>query len=250
MSFTYSRALVEASLRANYSGTDASAPSRSSPTPAPCLWHDKTMDASHLSQYGMTCEPLTDDRGAELLTWLLGDSRVRTSAAQDSEPGSTAPSRDYGARWREWWAKYDQDTYSWRTPQCLLLGGWERFSGTWPRSGSMRAGECFPLPHAERPIGASESGSLPTPSGTSNHGKNHVAGRLDEWGGSSNPWRGTEIGGISSPAFEEWVMGWPVQWTELTAFETDKFRLWRQQHSLNCSALTPTEPSSHNAQDE
>lgn len=30
---------------------------------------------------------------------------------------------------------------------------------------------------------------LPTPSGTSNGGKNHVVGRLDEWGGSSNPWR-------------------------------------------------------------
>jgi len=32
---------------------------------------------------------------------------------------------------------------------------------------------------------------LPTPSGCSNRGKNHVVGRLDEWGGSSNPFRGT-----------------------------------------------------------
>jgi hypothetical protein len=35
------------------------------------------------------------------------------------------------------------------------------------------------------------------------------------------------------PAFEEWVMGWPEQWTELTAFEMGKFQQWQQQHSLS-----------------
>lgn len=60
----------------------------------------------------------------------------------------------------------------------------------------------------------SASGSLPTPSGTSNHGKNHVAGRLDEWGGSSNPFRGTPLGPIHSPRFELWTMGYPAAWRE------------------------------------
>ena len=55
---------------------------------------------------------------------------------------------------------------------------------------------------------------LPTPSGTSNHGKNHVAGRLDEWGGSSNPFRGTSLGRTHSPAFELWIMGLPAAWRE------------------------------------
>lgn len=58
-------------------------------------------------------------------------------------------------------------------------------------------------------------GSLPTPSGTSNHGKNHVAGRLDEWGGSSNPFRGTSLGRVHCPAFELWVMGFPEVWAQL-----------------------------------
>lgn len=66
---------------------------------------------------------------------------------------------------------------------------------------------------------SSETGStglerIPTPSGTSNHGKNHVAGRLDEWGGSSNPWRGTSIGRTHSPAFELSMMGYPDAWQE------------------------------------
>lgn len=59
------------------------------------------------------------------------------------------------------------------------------------------------------------SGSLPTPSGTSNHRKNHVAGRLDEWGGSSNPFRGTSLGRVHCPAFELWVMGYPETWVQL-----------------------------------
>lgn len=59
------------------------------------------------------------------------------------------------------------------------------------------------------------STSLPTPSGTSNHGKNHVAGRLDEWGGSSNPFRGTNLGRLHLPGFELWVMGFPAVWRAL-----------------------------------
>lgn len=66
-----------------------------------------------------------------------------------------------------------------------------------------------------RHTSGSVSGGLPTPSGTSNHGKNHVAGRLDEWGGSSNPFRGTCLGKVHSPSFEAWMMGIPVAWVPL-----------------------------------
>lgn len=69
-----------------------------------------------------------------------------------------------------------------------------------------------------RPISATGCGSLPTPSGTSNHGRNHVAGRLDEWGGSSNPFRRgrtfENLGSVHSPAFELWTMGYPAAWRE------------------------------------
>jgi hypothetical protein len=70
---------------------------------------------------------------------------------------------------------------------------------------------------------------LPTPSGV-NGGKNHTMGRVDEWGGSSNPLRGTVIGSLCSPEFEELVMGWPVTWTELMPLGMDRFRLWLQTH--------------------
>jgi len=58
-------------------------------------------------------------------------------------------------------------------------------------------------------------GLLPTPSGTSNHGKNHVSGRIDEWGGSSNYFRGTPDGNKHLPGFELWTMGFPDAWRQL-----------------------------------
>ena len=74
-------------------------------------------------------------------------------------------------------------------------------------------------------------GGLPTPSGTSNGGKNHVAGRLDEWGGSSNPFRGTEIGRLHLPSFECWMMGLPAAWQQLTPTEMRLSRRARKSSS-------------------
>jgi hypothetical protein len=86
---------------------------------------------------------------------------------------------------------------------------------TW-RHQDMPAGPpSFRLVVSAPPIDVTGNGLLPTPSGTSNHGKNHVAGRIDEWGGSSNYLRGTEAGALHLPAFELWTMGFPAVWRAL-----------------------------------
>ncbi len=79
MSFIYSRALAEAFSQANSSDADASALSSGSPTPKPCLWHDRTTERFPLSRFGMTCAPLTEGYGAALLTWWLAAFPARTS---------------------------------------------------------------------------------------------------------------------------------------------------------------------------
>ena len=38
-------------------------------------------------------------------------------------------------------------------------------------------------------------------------------------------------GGQLNPAWVEWLMGWPIGWTELKPLAMDKFREWQQQHS-------------------
>lgn len=42
-------------------------------------------------------------------------------------------------------------------------------------------------------------------------------------------------GGQLNPAWVEWLMGWPIGWTELKPLEMAKFHEWRQQHSQCCS---------------
>ena len=54
MSYIYSRALVEEFLEANCSDTDASALLNESHTHKPSWWHDKTMEPSRHSRFGMT----------------------------------------------------------------------------------------------------------------------------------------------------------------------------------------------------
>lgn len=40
----------------------------------------------------------------------------------------------------------------------------------------------------------------------------------------------TETHGRLNPQWVEWLMGWPLGWTDLKPLEMDRFREWRQQH--------------------
>lgn len=224
MSWHVSRALVEASSAASCSGSDGepSALSKTIPMPETFSWLGRTVDASKRSRSGVMSAPLTDDLGRTVLTWCLAASRARTSRAPVKAQASKETSRDSGRKWPASLAKYDPASSSWRTRQFSLLGDSEPFSETWPRWGSMRSGESWermPDP-STLPIGANEFGSLlatptanqlspemvrkwpgcaaiqdrakyPTPTALAS-GKQ--SGRLDELGGSGNPYRRTNLG--------------------------------------------------------
>ena len=40
------------------------------------------------------------------------------------------------------------------------------------------------------------------------------------------------IGGQMSPMWVEWLMGWPIGWTDLQPLETDRFRQWCVSHGI------------------
>lgn len=42
---------------------------------------------------------------------------------------------------------------------------------------------------------------------------------------------GETAGGQLNPTWVEWLMGWPLGWTDLKPLAMDKFREWQQQHS-------------------
>ena len=142
MSWHFSQALVEAYSEANSSDGRPSAPLSGKPTPQAYLSPDRMRAFSRLSRFGMTCEPLTDDLGAAVLTWCLAASPAKTSAQPEKAPESTESAAECGRTWRESFARWDRDSSSWRTPQCSLLAGLDVFSETWPQWGMMRAGEC------------------------------------------------------------------------------------------------------------
>lgn len=45
-----------------------------------------------------------------------------------------------------------------------------------------------------------------------------------------------QVGGLLNPEWVEWLMGWPIGWTELPPLETAKFHEWQQQHSIFSAA--------------
>ena len=85
MSWLFSRALVEEYLGENFSDGEQSALSSGNPMPQVYLPPDKTTRFWNLSRYGMTCKPLTEPRGEELLTLFRAGFRARTLVLQEKE---------------------------------------------------------------------------------------------------------------------------------------------------------------------
>ena len=231
---------AEASSGGTSSAGEPSVLSSETPTPQAYLPADRMMDFSRLSRSGMTFAPLTDDRGEDVLTWFLAGFPAKTSPQPGEVQASTASGLDSGERWPASLARYDHDSRSWRTHQYSLLGGLVEFSETWPRWGTMRGGECWAQSMPVRPTSGNGSGLWPTPCASEglDCGTNweslaavdrggRIARRIASTGGPET--RQTTHAQLN-PAWVEWLMGWPIGWTDLEPLATDRFQQWRHSH--------------------
>lgn len=293
MSWLFSQALVEAFSVATCSDGEPSAQLNVMPTQHKFWRNDKTMEFSRLSQFGLTCAALTEDRGEALLTWYRAAFRARTLVQPAPEQGLTALGLGSGRKWPASFARFSPDTSSWRTAQCSLLGGLDEFSATWPRWGLMRNGESFLRPTPALHICASASGFWQTPVADdavertagkwNSRGEPKLSAEVMIWptptaslgtkGGRVTPSKGREggtlieavsarifatppardwrsgkasqatharnsrplseqTGGLLNPMWVEWLMGWPIGWTELRPLAMDRFHEWQRQHSI------------------
>jgi hypothetical protein len=261
MSWLFSQALVAEFLGENFSDGEPSALLSGSPMQQAYLSPDKTTVFSRLSRFGMTFRPLTENRGAELLTSYLAVFPVRTSASQDVEPDLMENVVECGNTWRGWLEKYDPNTSLWRTAQCSFIEDLNESSVTLPRSGMTRDGLLWELPTLERHTNETGSGSWPTPQASDNRPRataNSTARRIKlgkqvsleaavkfwptptahnakEGGFPSEHNRNTptlsaQAGGSLNPTWVEWLMGWPLEWTDLKPLETDRSHSVQQQH--------------------
>ena len=241
MSWHFSRALVEAYSEENSSAGKLCAPLSGSPIPQAFLSPDRMKAFFRLSRFGMTCEPLTEIRGEELLTLYRADFHAKTYPQQDEAQESKESEVECGDIWHESLARYDRATHSWKTLQCSLLEGLDEFSETWPKWGMRRDGQCWEQQTLEQITGGIEYGSsenLPTVVKS-----DHAARRPSKgWAGNDLPSTLWKInGGLENPQkpplklnarYAEWMMGWPQGWTKLVPLETDKFQQWQHSHGI------------------
>jgi hypothetical protein len=261
MSYTYLLEQGEESSAECFSDIPACVLSRSNLTAGACCSPGNGTASCHDSPSGMMSGRSTGDRGAGASMSSAEGSRVRTLASPERGPGSTAIRADYGERWRESFAKWDRDSCSWKTRQLLLLGDLEPFSETWWRWGMMRDGVCWVLPTPVLRTGGNGFGSWATPAATDGKRGGVITAKMTgqslaqmvktpaAWptptkcDGSGGPGRSdkrtgcdnlrTAIGGSLNPPWVEWLMGWPLGWTDLKPSATDKFQQWCDSHGIS-----------------
>jgi hypothetical protein len=263
------------------------------------------MESCQSSQYGMMLQHLTATRGEEKSMSSAGVFPVKTSQQQEKEPGSQENEAVSGQKWPESLAKYDPNTHSWRTHQCLLFEDLTECLAIFPKWGMMHDGELWELTMSAHLIEENESGLQPdginffhTPNTTGLDGGSSSRKALKKRQGMIWPtplscsamaatitpdsvwnenrfqnletivgrsmWptpcasdnrdrghigmpviqrrkeKGKQIGlgqsvsdtsGALNPDWVEWLMGWPIGWTDLKPLEMVRFQSWRQQHS-------------------
>jgi len=164
MSWLFSQALVEEYSEANSLDGEPSVQSNGNLIPQAYCAPDRMTKFSRLSRFGMTYAPLTESRGAELLTLYLEAFPARTLAPLDTGRESPAVDQDSGLKWQGLLGKYDHATRSWKTAQCSLLADLEQCLEIWPRWGLMRDGVSYQQQTLVRHTLERESGLLlPTP---------------------------------------------------------------------------------------
>ena len=256
MSWLFSQVLVEEYLGDICLDGEPSVQLNGNSTQLAYLPQDKMTDFSRLSRFGMMFKPLTESLGEELLMSFQAAFRAKTSLPQEKGQVLTENEAECGEKWQGSFAKLDLSSSLWKTHQCSLIEDWEQFSEIWPTWGSMRNGACWERQTLGLNTTEREFGLLPdnekffhTPTTGSSGGSNSrkaMVKRGVTWptpttgtgggnAGGSGVRRtarenGTYVPSSINPNLQEWLMGWPQDWTEIKPLETDKYRKWRQLH--------------------
>jgi hypothetical protein len=169
---------------------------------------------------------------------LRAASPAKTLATQESEPVLPESAADYGLSSLDSFANYDPATSSWKTSQLCLDGEWEPYSETWPRSGMTRNGSAYQRQPLVRRIYAIESSLWPTPDASAANIGEPLAIAVKLWstptatrrGAPADPTKKRPGGGGRTlardlaavgdrgelnPQWVEWLMGFPLGWTDL-----------------------------------
>ena len=216
-------------------GGEPCAPLKSKITHAEFYCNGKLMDSYLNSLSGTTFAHSMESLGEEKSMSSQAVFHAKTLVPQEKESGLTEKGQDFGEKWQGSFAKYDPATHSLRTPQCSLFEDSTEFCAILPKWGLMLNGELWEqqtLVQSTRGIESGLSPNLPpppskwptptTPSGGGNCGGS---------GAYKNAIKnGTHIPHSINPNLYEWLMGWPIGWTDLAPVVTGRWPFVPQQH--------------------
>lgn len=242
MSYTYLRGQEVVSSEEYCWGTDQSVLLNLTAMPEKSCLQGKKMDACQDSQSGMMCQHLMEDHGEERLTFFAVVSRAKILAALEKEKGLKVKEAASGGRWHGLSMKYDRSTSLLKTHHCLFEEDLQVSSVILPKWGMMQDGVFLVRMTLEDTISGKDAGYWPTPLKEEGPGGKHK--KLTDAVAIAEGYKpryykeaGTEdraaFTGKVNPEWAEWLMGWPMGWTNvLQELEMDKFQLWQQQHGL------------------
>ena len=221
MSWHFSRALAVACSEAAYWAGDQSARSRLIAIAGTYSPRGRMTLYFRPSPSGTMSEPLTASNGEAALMWYLEAFPVKPIPRRlEAKTLRTISGRKCG----EWWQRQLPGTYLPRTPKDAqsierptTLKRWVTKPAVLP----------FPRQTWAQTIYGQDIGYVHTPTATSNY----AAPSMQKWPGCRTFVR---VFGNPNPTNGEWLMGWPIGWTDLKPLGMDKWLAWQQQHG-GCS---------------
>jgi hypothetical protein len=169
-------------------------------------------------------------------------SRARTSVQPEKAQASPEHAQGFGLTWPESSVKFDRATSSWKIHPCLFPEDSMSCSVTLPRWGTCVGGELSERTMPElltSGIGFGSNASWPTPQASDNRDRGHIGmpaiQRRQEKGKQIGLGQSvSDTSGALNPPWVEWLMAWPLGWTDLKPLVMDKFRQWQHSHG-GCS---------------
>ena len=223
MSWHFSRAAVEAYSQVVSSDAISYALLNEMSTVSRFSFNGKTTELCQHSRYGTTFARLTEGSGMELLTWFLEDSPAKRSVVQQEV--ETYKKKISGGRCLELSEKLNLELSLLRMFPKEPYSMRKKTFWDWGITANISS---YRRKTLVQTINGTDIGYLHTPTSTANF----AAPSMQKWEGCRNF---VMVFGKPSPANFEYLMGWPSGWTDLKPLGMDKFRLWQQQHGLNCT---------------
>lgn len=200
---------------------------RTTDTRKPYYCQECKRGVSHSHPFGMTCGHWRPTVSTDELksTSYQRASRARTSVLQELERAWAESEVDFSSNCIAWSKRFHPHSYSLKTSQPLGLEEWRYSLKSLPILGMTVDGRVS-LPQSLVPRTSGKGGSyLPTPSAQT-YGSNRGggAGRVGEIRHSLDSL------GIKNPRYREWMMGFPIGWTEIKDWATQWYRSRPEKH--------------------